>query len=285
MKIVVCTVNSPRFIRIQYETLKRHFKAGPYELLVFNDAKDWPDYSNGGDPNMRTAIRNVCEALQIQCIDIPNEKHKDITDAGQRCADAYNFVLEYQLRHPDIYLGLDSDMFLIDDFYGFHGNHSAAVVLQTRGPITYFWNGLYVFNLFKMKDLRKLNWDPLPSTDVGGAMTRWLRHAKVFPIDHVGSGTWSAQDLRTFGLARYPKLEAFLNTDPRNKDSKYYYCELYHRKFLHYRGGGNWTSEKRSSDEAKEAFAEQRAREVYLCEVLEVPYEENGVASQDVAPQ
>ena len=48
MKIVTAVVNNPTFIEIQYYTLKKYFK-GDYELIVFNDAKDFPDMTNGND--------------------------------------------------------------------------------------------------------------------------------------------------------------------------------------------------------------------------------------------
>ena len=35
------------------------------------------------------------------------------------------------------------------------------------------------------------------------------------------------------------KLIHFIKTDPRNQNGKIY-CEIYDKKFLHYRGGGNW---------------------------------------------
>jgi hypothetical protein len=280
MKIVVCAVNSPRFLAIQHETLKRHFKAGPYEMIVFNDAKSWPDYSNGNDATMPQQIRDTCKKLGIQCIDVPNDHHKDLSNAGQRCADAYNFVLDYQKKHPDNYLGLDSDMFLVSDFYGFHGNYQAAVVFQVRGPTRYFWNGLYWFNFPKMRELKLLDWNPLAGTDVGGSMTKWLRKcgSKIFPIEHLASGNWYSQDFDTLGLSHYPELKSFLNSDPRNIDNKYYFCELYHKKFLHYRGGGNWALEGSTLEGSKEAFDVQKSREVLMCKVLQVAYEENGNA-------
>ena len=48
MKIVTSVVNNPTFIEIQYYTLQKYFK-GEYEFIVFNDAKDFPDFTNGND--------------------------------------------------------------------------------------------------------------------------------------------------------------------------------------------------------------------------------------------
>ena len=48
MKIITAVVNNPEFVEIQYHTLKRFYQ-GNYEFIVFNDAKLFPDYTNGGD--------------------------------------------------------------------------------------------------------------------------------------------------------------------------------------------------------------------------------------------
>ena len=48
MKIVTAVVNNPVFIEIQYYTLQKYMKCD-YEFIVFNDAKSFSDYSNGGD--------------------------------------------------------------------------------------------------------------------------------------------------------------------------------------------------------------------------------------------
>lgn len=65
-----------------------------------------------------------------------------------------NYILEYQKQHPDKYLVLDSDMFLIDylDIHT-HFNYDCAIVLQERPEhgIVYFWNGIYYFDITKMK--------------------------------------------------------------------------------------------------------------------------------------
>ena len=48
MKIVTAVVNNPDFIEIQYHTLKKYFKAN-YDFIVFNDAKDFSDFTNYGE--------------------------------------------------------------------------------------------------------------------------------------------------------------------------------------------------------------------------------------------
>ena len=65
MKIVTAVVNNPTFIEIQYYTLKKYFK-GDYELIVFNDAKDFPDMTNGNDITIKKKIEDICNKLNIK---------------------------------------------------------------------------------------------------------------------------------------------------------------------------------------------------------------------------
>ena len=100
MKIVTAVVNNPQFIEIQYHTLKKYFK-GDYEFIVFNDAKTFPDFTNGDDITIKTQIEEMCATLQIQCIPIPNDHHRGTINASDRCADSMNVILKYQKENPD----------------------------------------------------------------------------------------------------------------------------------------------------------------------------------------
>jgi len=55
MKIITAVVNNPIFIEIQYYTLKKYFQ-GEYEFIVFNDAKDFPDFTNYNDITIKSQI-------------------------------------------------------------------------------------------------------------------------------------------------------------------------------------------------------------------------------------
>lgn len=135
MKIVTAVVNNPTFIDIQYHTLKKYFQ-GEYEFIVFNDAKDFPDFTNGGDITIKLQIQEMCSKLNIKCINIPNDNHKTYDCAATRCANSMNYILTYQLQNPDKYLILDSDMFLIDYFdINKYSKYDCAIVLQSRGKI------------------------------------------------------------------------------------------------------------------------------------------------------
>lgn len=264
MKIVTAVVNNPVFIQIQYYTLKKYMKCD-YEFIVFNDAKSFPDYSNGGDVTIKNTIEETCKKLGITYINIPNQKHITQTDAAIRCADSMNFILNFQLHNPDKYLLIDSDMFLIDNFdLSEYEKYDCAVVLQSRNNFTtnYIWNGIYYFDFIKMKNINLLNWNCSPGCDVGGMMQQWLKlqtknipntdeirytnkvfhNDSIYYIKHLCSCSWNESEIPE-NLKNNLKLIDYIKTDPRNQNEQFY-CEIYDNKFLHYRAGGNW--EKRN---------------------------------------
>ena len=266
MKILTAVVNNPEFIEIQYHTLKRFYR-GNYEFIVFNDAKTFADYTNSGDITIKTQIEDKCRELQIQCISIPNDHHVYRDNASERSADSMNFIFQYQQAHPDQYLVIDSDMFLIRDFSAEqYKEYSAAIVLQSRANPTYHypWNGLYYFDMFKLKNKEQIRWERIPGyCDTGGRMNDWFLtqmehrpipntddirwsnqtfHNDVFYfIKHLWSGTWSHEETPDY-IKERPNLLEFLSTDPRNTNGMFF-CELYDNAFLHYRAGGNWRQE------------------------------------------
>lgn len=265
MKIVTAVVNNPTFIEIQYHTLKKYFK-GDYEFIVFNDAKDFPDMTNGNDVTIKAKIETTCQNLGIECINIPNEHHATVLCAAIRCADSMNYILQYQKDNPDKYLLLDSDMFLIDTFdIEKYSNYDCAIVLQSRNEnnINYFWNGIYYFDMIKMKNIELLNWNCCPGCDVGGMMQQWLQlqmngsnmpntdeirrtdkkfHTEtIYFIKHLCSCSWDKTELPTNLQERHNIID-FIKQDVRNKNDKFC-CEIYDDVFLHYKAGGNWNGE------------------------------------------
>lgn len=273
MKIITSVVNNPIFIEIQYYTLKKYFK-GDYEFIVFNDAKNFPDYTNNNDITIKQKIIETCNRLNIQCINIPNCRHQLNRISSVRVADSMNFILEYQKKNPDKYLLLDSDMFLVDYFdINKYIQYDCAIVLQCRNNFrtNYFWNGFYYFDMTKMKDLELLDWNCVhPTTeykegcDTGGCMQKWLSiqmqnknmpttdeirwtnnsfHTDtIYFIKHLWSCSWSMEELPNSILENNKKLIHFLQKDARNENGKFF-CEIYDNGFLHYRAGGNWRGE------------------------------------------
>ena len=264
MKVVTAVVNNPVFIEIQNATLKKYLK-GEYEFIVFNDAKDFPDYTNGNDIKIKKEIEEVCKKEGIKCINIPNEGHKRNSCAATRCADSMNYILGYQKKNPDKYLLLDSDMFLIDELdINKYINYDNAVVLQSRNnnSISYIWNGIYYFDMLNMKNIELLNWNCCRGCDVGGMMQEWLKKQlgkkipntdeirwtnnnynidKFYFLKPLSSCSWDKSELPE-NLKNRKKLIEFLENDIRNINGKYF-CEIYDNIFLHYRAGGNWRKE------------------------------------------
>lgn len=262
MKIITAVVNNTDFIEIQYFTLKKYFQ-GNYEFIVFNDAKDFPDYSNGNDITIKDKIENLCNILNIKCINIPNSHH--INHNTHRCTDSMNYILNYQKENPDIYLLLDSDMFLIDYFdINKYSGFDCAIVLQRTNNLktNYFWNGIYYFDFTKLKDIEMLNWSE-GNGDVGVMMQSWFEKQmgehyiptceelrwtneifhtdKIYFIRHLWSCSWDSNDLPE-NIKKREKLVEYFKNDDRNQNNKFF-CEIYDNVFLHYRAGGNWNME------------------------------------------
>jgi hypothetical protein len=260
LKICTPVVNNPIFIEIQYHTLKKYMKCD-YEFIVFNDAKSFPDFTNGGDTSIREKIQKTCENLNIKCINIDNSYHFKNKNAAIRCADANNFILNSQKENTNYkYLVIDSDMFLISDFYGSEfDTFDCAIVLQERDPIKYFWNGIYYFDFTRIQNKNLLNWNCQQTTDVGGMMEKWLlqqtnkiptasdirynsnkfHNDGIYYIKHLWSCSWDDSEMPNH---LNQKIKDFIKTDPRNSNGKYF-CEIYENLFLHYRAGGNWRNE------------------------------------------
>jgi hypothetical protein len=175
-------------------------------------------------------------------------------------------MLEYQKENPDKYLSLDSDMFLVDDFdINKYSQYDCAIVLQSRNDnkTHYFWNGIYYFDMTKMKNLELLNWNPCQGCDTGGMTQEWLKiqigntpipntdeirwtdkeyHTNnIYFIKHLWSCSWNINELPK-NLEKNTKMIDFITNDPRNKNNKYF-CEIYDNVFLHYRAGSNWIGE------------------------------------------
>jgi hypothetical protein len=245
MKVITSVVNNPIFIEIQYFTLKKHIQF-EFEFIVFNDAKSFPDFTNYNDISIKPQIENTCKKLNIKHINIPNDNHKAIKDASFRTAEAMNFILDYQIKNPDKYLLLDSDMWLINDLYLDELICDCAVVLQKRDNYQYIWNGLFFFDTLKL-NMELMNWHCTHNTDTGGCMNKWLIEAKqtnnIKYINHFQSLKWNHNDI----VLDNKKLLDFLQNDKRNKADKFY-SELYLNKFLHYRGGGNWKRDAKNDD-------------------------------------
>jgi hypothetical protein len=250
MKIVTVVVNNPDFIAMQHALLKKYITGDEYEFIVFNDAKDFPDFSNFNDISLKQQIRDMCTLLKIQCIDIPNQHHRVQKEPSHRNADSMNFILEYQKQHPDKYLALDSDMFLVDNLdLRKYAEYSCGLLLHSKGTINYFWHGINYMDFTQLTDTELLNWNLCPTCDTGGMLHVWLDKKiamcdeTMYFIPYLRSTTWNLKQLPD-SLKSNKKLVDFLINDVRNENGNFF-CEIYDDVFLHYRAGSNWRREGR----------------------------------------
>lgn len=248
MKVIVCVVNSPQFIKFQYKLLKK-FMPVEYEFIVFNDAKSFSDYTNFNNPNLRNEIVELCNNLGIKCINIDNDHHQYTNvNASTRHTDSLRIMREYMDKNPDKYLMIDSDMFPIStiDIDKYSQYECGAIVHQQRGNIEYMWPNLFFFDITKLPDWNLINWDIMPGCDTGAMTNQWfhkqkeLKNNSIYFIKHLGSGAWNNDSIPD--NVRSNELIEFLNTDSRNINGMFW-CEIFDKTFLHYRAGSNWNGE------------------------------------------
>ena len=247
MKVVTPVTNNPEFIRLQYITLQKYIPI-PFEFIVFNDTKQFPDSSNFGDVTIWKKIMDTCSSLGIQCIPLSNDHHRSVTNPGQRHIDSMNYITKYMIQYPDIYLHIDSDMFLVDLFpISRLEPYHCAIVKQEREDTTYVWPNLFYFNIPKLLYKEDIDWGYAPGTDTGGQMSKWLKKymqdspESIYCIKHLPSCTWNAEQLpKTLST---PALLDFLHRDIRNTKDGKFWCELYDGYILHYGAGSNWNNE------------------------------------------
>lgn len=267
MKVVSIITNHPIFIELQKKSLEKYLKVD-YEYIVFNDGKDWPDITNFYDPihEGRQAIIDKCAELQVTCINLPNENHKNIQSASVRHVDSLQLLLDFMMKHTDEYLILDGDMFLIDHLeIEKYKKHDCACVLQERPHLRYIWPNLFYVDLNKLKHLELFKLGFISGGDTGSASHDWLksfpcsfpkceeiRHSShqftnpyFYFIKHLWSCSWNENELPE-NLNNNEPLLTFLKNDFRNQHGRFF-CEIYDQCFFHYRAGSNWMEQSKDS--------------------------------------
>jgi hypothetical protein len=249
LRVLTTVCNSPDYIRLQLRGFQRWLHV-PFEFIVFNDAKSWPDQTNFGDAGMRGRIEETCRELGIRCIAVENGHHRYEQSASKRHTDTLRAVMEFVRREPGRYWMIDSDMFLVDDM----GSEDVEAALAGAGSyvrqirrtdqggqeIEYCWPNLWWVDT-ALTNTEGLSWDLAPFCDTGGASAPWLTKHKeaVHWIKHLQSCTWTAKQLPP----RLVWLRAFLEADTdRNRDGQFW-CEIYDGNILHLRAGSNWNGE------------------------------------------
>lgn len=245
MRVITPVCNSPEFIRIQVKALREHLGGTPFELIVFNDAKDFADVTNFGDTGMRERITQTCNSLSLRCFNVPNDHHRYQTSPSHRHANTLRFMLAFMREFPGEYLMLDSDMWPVGPvpLAAYRAAPAGAWVLQTRGSIHYVWPNLFFVDTRRV-DIRGLNFDVTPGCDTGGGSAAWLSEHKegVVWIPHLPSCTWNAKQWPESATWHKEALLEFCEADARNREGGYW-CEIYDSVFFHYRAASNWNGE------------------------------------------
>lgn len=255
MRIVVPVVNNPLFLHLQVEGLRTYMPSEiVYEVVVFNDAKAFPDATNYGDLHMRQRITDTCSELGIRCIPVENSHHQHIPSASHRHADTLRFIMKLAIDESwGPVLMLDSDMFPVCDMgpilNAYAGAAAGAFAVSSRGSLRYLWPNLFFLNLGRAEvlHLELLSWDVTLGCDSGGASSTWLSiqeasgPGRIRWIQHLSSCQWGPAELADLPVLSEP-LRDFLREDVRNQGDRFW-AELYDGCFLHYRAGSNWNSE------------------------------------------
>jgi len=152
MKVLTLALNNPLFIEIQNYTLKKYLMC-EYEFIVFNDAKNFPDYTNDGDVTLRKQIDETCKRLNIRCISMQNDNHQH-EHFIERYSGSFNQLFSFQKENPDIYLFLDRNMFLINYFSGY----LEPYVISSP------WPGL-IYMDFTKTEIQNTVWKVIPTID------------------------------------------------------------------------------------------------------------------------
>jgi len=216
------------FIEYQSRSLAKFF-LDEYELIILNDAKD---------PKTRKAISLECNRLDVMCYETPDDL---IHSSGPvACAAVLQWAWDdLVIKHytDDVVIFLDSDMFMIREFSAkqFLGDAVIAGVPQHRGVITYFWNGIMLFDVPRMPHPDRLmlycGIVRGQNVDVGGMMYYYFAENSeviVKAVPHTSHIHSSNSNLHV------------LPTAVRDKYQEDYRIEICAGSFLHYGSGTNW---------------------------------------------
>jgi len=157
IKIVSIFDKHHDFIKLQYESIKKHVKCN-YEYIVFN---------NASNKEQEIFNKKICEELNIKCIRITVHYNGDPSNiAGNALNEAFKYL------NNDLVFKIDSDMFFISDINldNFFDNYDLSYVPNYRSEYkpNLMWSGIFGINMQKV-DI-PINFRPgiVPNTDTFG---------------------------------------------------------------------------------------------------------------------
>lgn len=164
MKFVVIVHNRPDFIKLQYDTLKKHIK-GKFEYIVWIDSWD--------DEKRATKIKRICDSLNVEWYRI-RQRNFDFEEEfkhgpAQHMIITLNWLWRnYMENLKGLVCYLDSDMFLIKDIdpKKFMNGYDIAFYLYDE----YIWSGLQFFNMDTLPNPQDIDWDRMHLGNRWGTM-------------------------------------------------------------------------------------------------------------------
>jgi hypothetical protein len=188
----------------------------------------------------------------------------------------FNYIIQ---NYKDCYLFLiDSDMFFIDYFNieNYMINYDLYAISQSKGLLEYLWNGIFICNLSKCKNLETFNWEAgrvyllddnnnktenYNGCDVGGHNYYYLKKNGYLDINsnklkkdgamHISTtnSIWiiGENDIKYLSdkLIEFIKKFSTLSSKPSNVEKEWINKELLlNKKIFHIRGGGGWNHHK-----------------------------------------
>ena len=258
--ILIAVAGSPNLLRQQLKAI-RHYSQSPVRIIVLDDSRRRPHYSNQRRLNTPASIREVTLELGADYHRVPQRRHvyrrryfPSTTRAwgagpSLRTADTLNYGMQLIESHPQDYLAiLDSDMVPIRPFdvVDVLSDSKICFLPQTRSNGTqeyiYPWPGIFFANLKTISKTSHLNWDCANiggvALDTGGGLQDWMADQSQVcrKITGLHSNSWKwAEDTPDIN----DNLRNFLDIDSRLNNG-FQFAELFDNKFLHLRAGSNW---------------------------------------------
>lgn len=259
IRVVTTALTSPLLLRAQAEALRRHLRCH-YELLVVNDARPFPHFSNLWTAGMPDRIRRVARSVGAKHIRLPQRLHanrelifpdeperfRQLDDANSRCADAVQFGVNAALEAGDDPIMLiDADIAPFQTFnpYQYLDKRPVWGVPQNRGGYHYLWNGLILIDPTHALAMDKFNLDCGAingvGVDVGGMLYEFVRENDFYvgEFHAVSAGNWCFES--DPGLPLPDSIIQFMRWDCV-ESTGFRISEVYCNALLHMRAGGNW---------------------------------------------
>lgn len=220
VKIILSTYNRPDLLSIQVYCIQKRFK-NDHEIIVLHDSRN-QEYVH--------EFEKICTRLNL-----PFYHHDSVSgkNPSQYHGEAIQWIYDTVVKEDsdfDLFLILDHDMFLIEDFdlIEYIGDNHICGNYQTRGSIGYIWPGLM---MFRSSIIKKYDFNFLPGVyegellDTGGGTHSLLKYSdiKFKPTSYCYPDSYDDIDLLDPNINLGYGFELHLND-----------------KFLHFRNACGW---------------------------------------------